>query len=49
MVSDLCKVNKQLTSEIQGMIGSEWLLGQAFCNLYFTLAIPEGIKSMFVT
>ena len=26
MVSNLCKVNKQLASEIQGMIGSEWLL-----------------------
>ena len=44
MVSDLCKVNKQLPSEIQGMIESVWLFGQAFCNLHFTLAIPEGIK-----
>ena len=49
MVSDLCKVNKQLASEIQGMTGSEWLPGQAFCNLHFTLAIPEGIKSMLFT
>ena len=44
MFSDLCKVNKQLASEIQGMIESEWVFGQAFCNLHFTLAIPEGIK-----
>ena len=49
MVSDLHKVNKQLTSEIQGMIESECLLGQAFCDLHFTLAIPEGIKPMPVT
>ena len=31
------------------MTGSEWLSGQAFCNLHFTLAISEGIKSMLVT
>ena len=30
MVSDLCKVNKQLASKIQSMIGLEWLPGQAF-------------------
>ena len=49
MVSDLCKVNKQLASEMQGMTGSEQLHGQAFCNMHFTLAIPKGIKSMLVT
>ena len=49
MVSDLCKVIKQSALEIQGMIGSEWLLGQAFCNLHFTLAVSAGIKSMLVT
>ena len=49
MVSDLCKINKQLTLEIQGMVGSEWLPGQAFCNLHFTVATPEEIKSMLVT
>ena len=49
MVSDLCKVNKQLASEIQSMIGSAWLPGQAFCNLHFSLAIPEGIKNILTT
>ena len=48
MVSDLCKVNRQLATEIQMMIGSKWLPGQAFCNLHFTLAIPEGIKEILV-
>ena len=28
IVSDLCKVNKQLAAEIQKLIGSEWLPGQ---------------------
>ena len=49
MVSDLCKVNKQLALKIQGMIRWEWLPDQAFCNLQFTLAILEGVKSMLVT
>ena len=49
IVFNLCKVNKQLALEIQVMIGLEWLSGQAFSNLYFTLAISEGIKSMLVT
>ena len=49
MVSDLCNVNKQLSLENQGMIGSQWFPGQTFCNLHFTLAIPEGIKLMLVT
>ena len=31
------------------MIGSEWLPGQAFCNLHFILTMPEGIKSILVT
>ena len=48
IVSDLCKVNKKLAAEIQAMIGSEWMPGQAFCNLHFTLAIPEGIKGILV-
>ena len=45
ILSDLCKVNKQLAKEIQGIIGSEWKPGQVFCNLHFTLAIAEGIKT----
>ena len=49
MVSALCKVNKQLASEIQSMIGSAWLPGQAFCNLHFSLALPEGIKNILTT
>ena len=47
IVSDLCKVNWNLASEIQTLIGSSWKPGQAFCNLHFTLAIPEAIKEVF--
>ena len=46
MVSDLCKVNRTLATEIQTLLGSSWQPGQAFCNLHFTLAIPEAIKSV---
>ena len=46
MISDLCKVNKGLASEIQTLLGSSWQPGQAFCNLHFTLAIPEAIKAV---
>ena len=46
VLSDLCKVNKHLAAEIQAMIGSEWKPGQVFCNLHFTLAVPEAIKSV---
>ena len=49
MVSDLCKVNKALAVEIQSIIGSAWCPGQAFCNLHFTLAIPEAIKTVLGT
>ena len=44
MVTDLCKVNHSLAEAIQKMIGSKWLPVQAFCNLHYTLAIPEGIR-----
>ena len=46
ILSDLCKVNKNLSVEIQKMIGSSWQPGQLFCNLHFTLAVPEGIKAV---
>ena len=46
MISDLCKVNKNLAAEIKTMLGSSWQPGQAFCNLHFTLAIPEAIKTV---
>ena len=49
MVSDLCKVNKQLALEIQGMIGSECFPGQAFYNLHFTLAINQCLLLIDVT
>ena len=35
-----------LAEEVKSMIGSTWKLGQAFCNLHFTLAIPTGIKEI---
>ena len=46
LISDLCRVNKTLASEIRTLLGSSWQPGQAFCNLHFTLAIPEAIKSV---
>ena len=49
ILSDLCKVNKNLGDEIKGIIGSEWLPGHLFCVLHFVLAIPEAIKSVFYT
>ena len=47
IVSDLCKVNLNLAVEVKNIVGVEWVPGQAFCNLHYTLAIPEGIKKMF--
>ena len=41
----LCKVKKNLACEIQSIIGS-WKPGQVSCNVHFTLAIAEGIKSV---
>ena len=46
MVSDLCKVNLNLAVEVKKLVGVEWVPGQAFCNLHYTLAIPEGIKKV---
>ena len=46
MVSDLCKVNRTLACEIQSLLGSSWKPGQAFCNLHFTLVIPDAAKSV---
>ena len=46
MVSDLCKVNLGLANEVKKLIGTEWLPGQGFCNLHYTLAIPVGIKEV---
>ena len=46
IISDLCKVNKTLAAEIKKLLGSTWEPGQAFCNLHFTLAVPEAIKSV---
>ena len=46
MVTDLCKVNISLAEEVKQLTGTAWLPGQAFCNLHFTLAIPEGIKKI---
>ena len=47
MGSDLCKVNLNLAVEVKKLVGVEWVPGQAFCNLHYTLTIPEGIKKMF--
>ena len=46
ILSDLCKVNRNLSLEIQKMIGATWKPGQLFCNLHFTLAVPDGIKAV---
>ena len=48
ILSDLCKVNKSLGKEIQGVIGSEWEPGQLFCVLHYTLAIPGGHQKSFL-
>ena len=39
-------MNRNLSLEIQKMIGATCKLGQLFCNLYFTLALLEGIKAV---
>ena len=44
ILSDLCKVNKNLGAEIKGALGSNWEPGQLFCVLHYALAIPEAIK-----
>ena len=49
MLSDLCKVNLHLANEVKKAIGVEWVPGQIFCNLHYTLAIPEGIKKVLTT
>ena len=46
MGSDLCKVNLNLAVEVKKLVGVEWVPGQAFCNLYYPLAITEGIKKV---
>ena len=46
ILSDLCKVNKNLAIEIQSIIGSRWKPGQIFCNLHYTLGISQGIRSV---
>ena len=47
MVSDLCIVHLNLAIEVKKLVGVEWVPGQVFCNLHYTLTIPEGIKKMF--
>jgi hypothetical protein len=47
MLSDLCKVNRNLANEISKLIGSKWIPGQLFCVLHHVLAIPEEIKGVF--
>ena len=47
MLSDLCKVNRNLAAEISKLIGSEWIPGQLFCVLHYVLAIPVAIKKKF--
>ena len=48
ILSDLCKVNKELGAEIKGVIGSDWEPGQLFCVLHYVLAVPEAIKKVFI-
>ena len=47
ILSDLCKVNKELGAEIKGVIGCDWEPGQLFCVLHYVLGIPEAIKKVF--
>ena len=46
MLSNLCKVNNMLASEISKLIWSSWIPGQFFCLLHL-LAIPQSIKATF--
>ena len=46
MLSNLCKVNRNLASQISKVIGSAWIPGQLFCVLHYVLAIPEAIKEV---
>ena len=46
ILSDLCKVNRNLYLEIQKMIEAAWKPGQLLYNLHSTLAVPEGIKAV---
>ena len=46
IISDLCKVNVGLAQTIKEQIGLDWAPGQAYCNLHFTLAVPEAVKTV---
>ena len=45
---DLSKVNRNLNLDIQQVTGSTWKPGQILCNLHFSLAVSEGIKSQLI-
>ena len=42
----LVQSEKNLACEFQSIIGYTWKPGQVSCNVHFTLAIAEGIKSV---
>ena len=46
MLSELCKLNNGLALQKQCIIDSEWKPGQVFCNLHYTLAIAQGVRSV---
>ena len=50
ILSDLCKVNRSLVLEIQHSASYmlKWKPGQILCNLHFSLAVSEGIKSQLI-
>ena len=46
ILSDLCKVNRNLSLKSLKMVGATGKPGQQFCKFHFILAVLEGIKAV---
>ena len=47
MVSDMCKVNMNLASDVAKQLGCAWKPGQAFCNLHPRLMMSRSIVDVW--
>ena len=47
MVSDMCKVNMNLASDVAQELGCSWKPGQAFCNLHPRLMMSRSIVEVW--
>ena len=47
MVSDMCKVNMNLASDVAKQLGCAWKPGQAFCNLHPRLMMSRSIVEVW--